>query len=88
MARTTSAVVEAAPVPDPATIERVERFTLERYVHAGETAADFIISAITGANPFFLTTGIGGLRWRLKNMIKAMQPKMPAVTNAAGNPAV
>ena len=40
MARTTSAVVEAAPVPEPATIERVERFTLERYVHAGETAAE------------------------------------------------
>jgi ribonuclease E len=40
MARTTSAVIEAAPVPEPATIERVERFTLERYVHAGETAAE------------------------------------------------
>src|SRR5687767_8547631 len=40
MAETTSAVVEAAPVPDPVAIERAERFTLERFVHAGETVAE------------------------------------------------
>src|SRR5215203_3205954 len=40
MAETTSAVAETAPLPDPAAIERAERFTLERSVHAGETAAD------------------------------------------------
>src|SRR5215217_4481592 len=40
MAETTSAVAETASVPDPAAIERAERFTLERFVHAGETAAD------------------------------------------------
>src|SRR5687768_12418231 len=40
MAETTSAVAETAPVPDPAAIERAERFTLERFVHGGETAAD------------------------------------------------
>src|SRR5829696_9530344 len=40
MAETTTAVFETASLPDPAAIERAERFTLERFVHAGETAAD------------------------------------------------
>src|SRR3712207_5239354 len=40
MADSTSAVLGAATVPDPAAIERAERFTLERFVHAGETVAD------------------------------------------------
>ena len=40
MAETTSAAAAAAPVPDPAAIARAERFTLERFVHAGEDPAD------------------------------------------------
>jgi ribonuclease E len=40
MADFTSAAAVAAPVPDPAAIERAEGFTRERFVHAGEKAAD------------------------------------------------
>ena len=40
MADSTSAAALAAPVPDPDAIARAERFTRERFVHAGETAAD------------------------------------------------
>ena len=40
MADSTSAATTAAPVPDPDAIARAERFTRERFVHAGEDAAD------------------------------------------------
>jgi ribonuclease E len=40
MADSTSAVLETATVPDRAAIERAERFTRERFVHAGESVAD------------------------------------------------
>src|SRR3954453_19993625 len=36
MADSTSAATLAAPVPDPDAIARAERFTRERFVHAGE----------------------------------------------------
>jgi len=39
MADSTSAAVLAAPVPGPAAIARAERFTRERFVHAGEETA-------------------------------------------------
>ncbi|HEX2104138.1 MAG TPA: DEAD/DEAH box helicase family protein, partial [Solirubrobacteraceae bacterium] len=40
MADSTSAATLVAPVPDPDAIERAERFTRERFVHAGEQVAD------------------------------------------------
>src|SRR4051794_33968654 len=40
MADSTSAATLAAPVPDPDAIARAERFTRERFVHAGEDPAD------------------------------------------------
>src|SRR3954471_20693798 len=40
MADSTSTAALAAPVPDPDAIARAERFTLERFVHAGEEPAD------------------------------------------------
>jgi ribonuclease E len=40
MADSTSAAALAAPVLDPAAIARAERFTRERFVHAGEETAD------------------------------------------------
>ena len=40
MADSTSAAALAASVPDPDAIARAEAFTRERFVHAGETAAD------------------------------------------------
>src|SRR3954449_4508215 len=40
MADSTSAATTAAPVPDPDAIARAERFTRERFVHAGEEPAD------------------------------------------------
>jgi ribonuclease E len=39
MADTTTAATVAAPIPEPADIERAERFTRERFVHDGEDAA-------------------------------------------------
>jgi ribonuclease E len=39
MAETTTAATLAAPIPEPADIERAERFTRERFVHDGEDAA-------------------------------------------------
>src|SRR5919205_954394 len=40
MADSTSAATRAASVPDPGAIARAERFTRERFVHAGEEPAD------------------------------------------------
>src|SRR3954453_9259431 len=40
MADSTSAATMAAPVPDSDAIARAERFTRERFVHAGEEPAD------------------------------------------------
>src|SRR3954463_3572295 len=40
MADSTSAATLAAPVPDPDAVARAERFTRERFVHAGEDPAD------------------------------------------------
>src|SRR3954447_14653529 len=40
MADSTSAATTAAPVPEPEAVARAERFTLERFVHAGEDPAD------------------------------------------------
>jgi superfamily II DNA or RNA helicase len=39
MAESTSAAVEAAPIPEQAVIERAEAFTRERFVHEGEDPA-------------------------------------------------
>jgi superfamily II DNA or RNA helicase len=39
MADSTSAVAATAPIPDRAAIRRAEKFTRERFVHAGEDAA-------------------------------------------------
>ncbi len=39
MADFTSAASTAAPIVDPSAVERAERFTLERFVHAGEDPA-------------------------------------------------
>jgi ribonuclease E len=38
MAETTTAATVAAPIPEPADLERVERFTRERFLHDGEDA--------------------------------------------------
>jgi len=44
MADSTSAATLAAPVPDPDAIARAERFTRERFVHAGEDPRDALAS--------------------------------------------